>query len=70
MKMSDYFYVKRHPNLLGQYEIHAGRCGRLPVIINRNALGLFDSPQLAKTEAKRRGYKQLIICPCHYCMTP
>lgn len=70
MKMCDYFYVNRYPNLLGQHEVHAGRCGKLPIIINRKVLGLFDNPQRATTEAKRRGYKKLIVCPCNYCMTP
>jgi len=70
MKMSDYYYVNRHPDFQGNHGIHAGRCSKLPVVMHRNVLGLYDNPQLPVVEARRRGYKRTIVCPCRYCLNP
>lgn len=66
--MSDYFYVTTQRDIDGLYRIYSGRCYNLPKDNYERLLGLFDNIKLAECEAKRKNYKQLIMCNCRYCL--
>ena len=41
--MSDHYYVNMNPQPNGDHEVHKETCFRLPDVLNRKYLGLFDT---------------------------
>lgn len=68
--MCDYYYICKIVNSAGEHGIHSGRCNKIPCIIHREYLGLFDCATDAEAEALKRGYKKVATCSCKSCQHP
>jgi hypothetical protein len=70
--MSQNYYVHTTTDQNGEYEVHTDDCVKLPSILNREYLGLFDNCKKAITKAEEKGYKPADGCwfCCRECHTP
>ena len=58
------YYVNKRAQLTGEHEVHAEDCTYLPNVVNRQYLGMFDSPQKAVEEARKY---YLNVDGCFFC---
>lgn len=65
--MSDHYYVNMNPQPNGDHEVHKETCFRLPDVLNRKYLGLFDTCAPAVRKAKESYWKSN---GCYYCSLP
>ena len=65
--MLKHYYINRRAQLTGEREVHAEDCVYLPDIMNREYLGMFESPQKAVEEARKYYFN---VDGCYFCCYP
>ncbi|PKF48643.1 hypothetical protein AT251_24570 [Enterovibrio nigricans] len=62
--MATHYYVNKNAQSNGDHEVHAGTCSHLPLLHNRDYLGLFSNCRDAVNEAKKKYPKSN---GCYFC---